>query len=76
MGYHVPDGAILWHDKRESPKNSPDQNNVSPPRDNSPTSEHQSSYHQSSNCLKRRSTEAHQSISELDRKHSRRDGNF
>lgn len=74
MGYHVSDGAILWHDKRESLKNSQHLNNEISSRDNSPTSDNQSGYQQSSNGLKRRATGSHQSITELDRKHSRRDG--
>ncbi|XP_028982641.1 transcription factor CP2 isoform X2 [Diachasma alloeum] len=78
-GYHVSDSGILWHDKRESPKNSPDANDQQRTNGgssgNSPTSEQQS-FNQSSNGLKRRATEANQSIGELDRKHARRDGSI
>ncbi|XP_063976264.1 transcription factor CP2-like protein 1 isoform X2 [Diachasmimorpha longicaudata] len=79
MGYHVSDSGILWHDKRESPKTTPDANDHQRTNGgsngNSPTSEEES-FNQSSNGLKRRSTEANQSIGELDRKHARRDGSI
>uniref|UniRef100_A0A0C9PHU0 Ubp1_1 protein n=1 Tax=Fopius arisanus TaxID=64838 RepID=A0A0C9PHU0_9HYME len=78
MGYHVSESDILWHGKRESPKNSPDADDQLPStggsRGNSPTSVQ--SFNQSSNGLKRRSTEANQSIGELDRKHARKDGSI
>lgn len=74
MGYHVSDATILWQDKHDSPKHSPDTNDQlhsGSSRGNSPTVEPVSCYH---NSLKRRATETHQHINDLDRKHTRRDG--
>lgn len=75
MGYHSPQNS-LWQDKHGSPKSSPlddDQmrlNGGSPqqlsPPGSSPSSEQ--------NNLKRRAAEPLQHITELDKKHIRRDG--
>ncbi|XP_011700869.1 PREDICTED: transcription factor CP2-like protein 1 isoform X2 [Wasmannia auropunctata] len=76
MGYHSPQNS-LWQDKRNSPKNSPtggDQvhlNSGSPqlsPSGSSPNCEQ--------NNLKRRSTESLHHITELEKKHIRRDGSI
>jgi len=75
IGYHSPQNS-LWQDKHNSPKTSPtsgDQqihlNHDSPqlsPSESSPNCEQ--------NNLKRRSTESLQHITELEKKHIRRDG--
>ncbi|XP_034946700.1 transcription factor CP2-like protein 1 isoform X2 [Chelonus insularis] len=78
MGYQIPDGAILWHEKHESPRNSPDSNDPlqanADTRENSPSGgEPSTSYHQYLNNRKRRSNENNQ-INDLDRKYIKRDG--
>ncbi|XP_044582015.1 transcription factor CP2-like protein 1 isoform X1 [Cotesia glomerata] len=78
VGYHTPDGSILWNEKRESPQSSPDTNepllHSDEIRENSPTNEQASAsgYHQFMSNRKRR-CELNQ-IGDLDRKYIRRDG--
>lgn len=78
MGYHTPDGSILWNEKRESPQSSPDTNesllHSDEIRENSPTNEQASAsgYQQFMSNRKRR-CELNQ-IGDLDRKYIRRDG--
>ncbi|XP_057328199.1 transcription factor CP2 isoform X2 [Microplitis mediator] len=72
VGYQVPDPSILWNEKHESPRNSPDTNEHShhdETRGNSQAST--SGYHFTSS--RKRPCELNQ-IHDLDRKYIRRDG--
>jgi len=75
MGYHSPPNS-LWQDKHNSPKGSPlggDQMHL-----NGGSPQQLSSVGSSPNCeqnnLKRRAAESLQHITELEKKHIRRDG--
>ncbi|XP_031832338.1 transcription factor CP2 like gemini isoform X4 [Nomia melanderi] len=76
MGYHSPQNSV-WQDKYNSPKDSPEdsvqiRSNSGSPEHLSPSSDHSLSCQQTS--LKRRAGEPLQQITELEKKHPRRDG--
>ncbi|XP_015428668.1 PREDICTED: transcription factor CP2-like protein 1 isoform X2 [Dufourea novaeangliae] len=76
MGYHSPQNC-LWQDKYNSPKDSPEDgvqicSSNGSPQHLSPSSENTPNCQQST--LKRRAGEPLQQITELEKKHARRDG--
>ncbi|KAK9302140.1 hypothetical protein QLX08_005749 [Tetragonisca angustula] len=76
MGYHSPQNS-LWQDKYNSPKDSPEdgvqiRSSSESPQHLSPSSDNTPNCQQSS--LKRRATEPLPQITELEKKHARRDG--
>ncbi|XP_076679015.1 transcription factor CP2 like gemini isoform X1 [Andrena cerasifolii] len=78
MGYHSPQNS-LWQDKYNSPKDSPEdgvqiRSNSGSPQHLSPSSDHASNCQQAN--LKRRAVEPLQQITELEKKHARRDGSI
>lgn len=74
IGYHSPQNS-LWQDKRNSPKNSPTGSDQIHLNGDSPQlSSSGSSPNCEQNNLKRRSPESLQHITELEKKHIRRDG--
>ncbi|XP_011873323.1 PREDICTED: transcription factor CP2-like protein 1 isoform X1 [Vollenhovia emeryi] len=76
IGYHSPQNS-LWQDKNNSPKNSPTGGDRIHLDDGSPQlSPSGSSPNCEQNNLKRRSTEPLQHITELEKKHIRRDGSI